>query len=719
MTIRFSDIVEAGRPYDLVVRFSAAKLGLPPGRGSVPLVVMLTAPGFTVLPEVEQWIDVSRDAKEAMVTYSLTAIDADAPITRQIRAQVWRGNVSIASETYQTTVVPKGFQARRGSVAAARIRRGQPKAKSRSAIRKGSSAESSRAPTRVTRRIASHRSRPTFANGGSEARRKNGGGGGHRSPVRAMAKKSSAPKRQPVSRRRTSETKPALSVSREPRIVFHERVDAGKANALVVNLSDAISRVQRERLVTVEIPGGRDSVPVVVRLSAPGFTVKPKPEQTIKVGRVFDARLEQATFTLTALDPGAEPLTREIRADFWLGNNCVGAVTHRTRVFPKGYRGQKVGDGSGSSTSFVLDDDRKECDLVIIVEATKDDGQPPYEIHLRSRIPGADYASLRMGKLQITPRELSKTLNEVFSNFVSAYPVDGKPKEIAQWRESMRGAIDTLGKYLWQKLPARLRTEYFRLYDAGLLPVSIQVHSDEMLIPWELLIPHRAEGKAEVLKPLGVAHVMGRWRPGIGIQPRPQRLRIESACIVNPKYPGDTQLLWSILEAADLKAKLPVFKALSPATSATLKKLLARTDVQFVHYTGHGEYAKKQADLSTLILEGGDRLAAMDFVAAKLLSKGKPLIYLNACEAGSTGIVMGQMGGFAVQCLTSGCSGIIAPYWAVTDGTAKDFSLAFYEMLGKGRSIGEALRDLRAKHPKDPTFQAFAYFGDPWTQPQF
>jgi hypothetical protein len=394
-------------------------------------------------------------------------------------------------------------------------------------------------------------------------------------------------------------------------------------------------------------------------------------------------------------------------------------VTHRTQVIPEGYRGPVQPDGSGRSTAFELKDDRQECDLVIIVTSTREDGKPPYDIHLRSQIPGADYAFRPMGRLAITPTELSKTLNGVFSKFVSAFPVGGTKKQVAAWRENMRDAIETLGKYLWGKLPGKFRDEYFRLKAGKNLPRSIQVHSDEMLIPWELLIPHRSNGKAEVLKPLGVMHVMGRWRPGLGIQPRPQRLRVRSACIVNPKYAAEKALWWSIMEAAELRAELPVFKPLDPPTRSEFKKLLARSDVQIVHYTGHGRYTAKQADLSSLELQGGDNVDAIDFVAASLFSKGRALVYLNACEAGNVGVVMGQMGGFAVQCLSNGCSGVIAPYWAVVDGTAKDFSLEFYGMLKKGRSIGEALKELRAKHPKDPTFQAFSYFGDPWTQLQF
>ncbi len=55
----------------------------------------------------------------------------------------------------------------------------------------------------------------------------------------------------------------------------------------------------------------------------------------------------------------------------------------------------------------------------------------------------------------------------------------------------------------------------------------------------------------------------------------------------------------------------------------------------------------------------------------------------------------------------------------IPDDTAMKFSLALYERLNSGRSIGEALQSLREENPRDPTFRAFAYFGDPWARPHF
>lgn len=510
---------------------------------------------------------------------------------------------------------------------------------------------------------------------------------------------------------------PAANVTRLPHIDFHELVRAGESHPLTVRLSDAISPADRERAIAVAIEAGMKSVTLQVSLSAPGFVVTPKRELPLVVGRDFDAAREQVTFHLTAQEPaGGEPVKREISADIWLGNASIGGVKHWTEVVPAKFRGSHAGDGRSRATPFALDAAGHECDWVIRVEGKDESGAPPYQVSVRSQIPGGpEYESRRMGRIAISRTQFAATMRRQFERFAEGPPPDASAKEVRAWREGLLQELDTLGRWLWTRLPQKLRDEYFRLHDARQAPESILVHSDEMLIPWELLVPVR-DGKA--LPRLGVAHVMGRWRPSLGMRPRPQRMAVDSPTIVNPKYGGDQALLWSLLEANDLRTSLPAFQALHPVDRKSMGKLLRRTDVRLLHFTGHGKYAPN-ADLSTLLLEGGDTLTAMALIGAPLLAKGHPIIYLNACEVGNTGVVMGRMGGFAAQCVENGCSGVIAPYWAVADQSARDFAVAFYDELRAGRSVGEALRLLRKRNPRNPTFQAFAYLGDPWTQPQF
>jgi len=535
------------------------------------------------------------------------------------------------------------------------------------------------------------------------------------SKLRRTAAQVGRPPRPPERAKNAAVAEPVV-VKRNPKIEFHELVFSGVAHDLVVRLSDAISRADLERVFSAPIAAGKDTVTLSVSLSAPGFSVRPKRELPLVVGREFDSKREQVKFSLTAQEPGKQPAKREISADIWLGNSCIGGVKHWTTVAPKGYKGHLIGSGESRSAPFEIRDHGRECEWVIRVEGTNELGEPPYQISLRSRIPSEkEVESLRVGSITFPRHEMARNLKEQFARFATGFPSGGTKTEIGKWSAELVQELTTLGRWLWTQLPQRFRDEYYRLHDAKHLPSSILVHSDEMLIPWELIVPHR-DGKS--LPTLGAAHVMGRWRPALGMRPRPQQMKVHQATIANPRYdPGDA-LLWSQIEAADLESAVPSFKKLPRVDGATMRSLLKRTDVQLLHFTGHGQFAN-YANLNSLVLEGGALLTAAALAGSRLLAKASPIIYLNACEAGNTGVVMGRMGGFFAACVENGCSGVIAPYWAVADESAKEFALAFYGKLTAGLSIGEALQELRKMRPRDPTYLAFAYVGDPFARPTF
>lgn len=241
-----------------------------------------------------------------------------------------------------------------------------------------------------------------------------------------------------------------------------------------------------------------------------------------------------------------------------------------------------------------------------------------------------------------------------------------------------------------------------------------------MILPWELVIPHGTlDGAAFELPPLGRRHIIGRWKPGTIMKPQPQRFRVTRFCIVNPPYPPPDELPSTAREVDGLRKLFPKISVIAPADFATVQReVLARDDVQLFHFSGHGEFQGANADLSTLRLLHG-ALHAVTVNGARFLGAASPVIYLNACHAGAAGGVVGRAGGFSANLLTSGCGGVIAPYWPVDDERAADFALGLYEKLARERSIGEALLELREEHPADPTYRAFAYLGDPWTRLDF
>jgi CHAT domain-containing protein len=97
------------------------------------------------------------------------------------------------------------------------------------------------------------------------------------------------------------------------------------------------------------------------------------------------------------------------------------------------------------------------------------------------------------------------------------------------------------------------------------------------------------------------------------------------------------------------------------------------------------------------------------------VKKRQPLIFLNACQVGRSGLSLTGIGGWAKQCLAAGASAFIGPYWAVYDQSAYAFAQALYDRLLAGLPIGQAAQEARVtvKSMGDPSWLAYTIFADP------
>jgi hypothetical protein len=514
---------------------------------------------------------------------------------------------------------------------------------------------------------------------------------------------------------------PPIRLERIPQIDFHELVKEGETWDLVVRLNDSSSAAESAARLALALGPGEESLSLTVELSAPGFDVIGSRQCPIVVSRKRDPSKEQARFTLRALNPGKAPLVREIVATFWLDKVEVGASRHFTTVKPAAYTGNAVPDGRDFNEPIVVAARPREwADLVIYVRQLGK-ADEAYDVSVRCQVPGQEYDLTPMGTMTITAgltKYLSDFLDPPFRAFPDpTLPDDRYDSALAEWNAAFLVTLNDLGKQLWTMLPSAFRSEYLRLASGSPAPRSISVHSDEMILPWEIIVPSGAiDGRYAELPMLGAAHVMGRWKPGLGARPQPQALPIRHMAIANPQYAQDS-LSWSAREATELTTLMDAADAASPLRRSDLNALLARDDIQFFHFSGHGDWdGGTNADLSALRLEGGDTLPAAAFASTRLGAEAHPILFLNACTVGRAGIVIGRPGGFAANCLLAGWSGVVAPYWPVYDPEAYAFSLSFYRKLKLGRSLGEALQELRVERPGDPTAQSYSYFGDPWAR---
>lgn len=402
---------------------------------------------------------------------------------------------------------------------------------------------------------------------------------------------------------------------------------------------------------------------------------------------------------------------------------CSGLVIHRgPGPRPRARKPRNEAFPAGTSR-------REDADWVIYVMGE----ESPYTVYVRSSVPADPYALREYGTLRLPANELPGLLEHHLAGLFGACPApDGLTpaafrKAAAAWQKRFAHDIEAFGRQLWTCLPLALREAYFRLYDQRSAPASIQVHSTDMSFPWELVVPFRSHPPVhdKRLQPLGIAHIIGRWKPSLSLKPpTSQILQVQRFCVVNPHYPPPHALPHATAEVEELQRLFAGLTVVTPADWPSVnQQVLERSDIQVFHFTGHGRFDQSTADLSELILEDGP-LNALSMAGKPLCLFAQPLVYLNACSVGAAGFSVGRAAGFAATLLEGdgqqgGCTGLIAPYWVVNDERAKDFAVSLYRKLRMRRAVGEALQELRAEHPGDPTYLAYAYFGDAWLRCNF
>ena len=102
---------------------------------------------------------------------------------------------------------------------------------------------------------------------------------------------------------------------------------------------------------------------------------------------------------------------------------------------------------------------------------------------------------------------------------------------------------------------------------------------------------------------------------------------------------------------------------------------------------------------------------------SKIAIQGFPVIFANACEAGTLQKESYGVAGIARSFLGSGAIAFLAPLWEIPDELAAEFAIGFYQrLLYEGKNIGLAIREtklaLRDKF-SGVLWATFSQFGDP------
>jgi len=267
------------------------------------------------------------------------------------------------------------------------------------------------------------------------------------------------------------------------------------------------------------------------------------------------------------------------------------------------------------------------------------------------------------------------------------------------------------GDYLTKIIvPAPLHEALWNLRDRIKV---IQIQSAEPWIPWELC---RLSGGAPVTDAgfLSEKFVVTRWLMGVAQQPK---LTARNIGVV---LPSGTGLTAAEPERAFLHTLASPSRKVEdiPADATALRRALALGTYDGFHFTGHGQYSAQDADRSAVLMEPGSPPFTPEDVSGVVANLGlaRPLVFLNACEIGRAGSVLGGLAGWPPAFIQAGAGAFVGPYWKIGDGAAEQFVRTFYrELLERGATVGEAAHRARlaVRDATDPTWLSYVVYAHP------
>lgn len=258
------------------------------------------------------------------------------------------------------------------------------------------------------------------------------------------------------------------------------------------------------------------------------------------------------------------------------------------------------------------------------------------------------------------------------------------------------------GAQLFRELiPKELQRRLWALRDAVR---TVQVVSEEVWIPWELLRLQNPDDRSPVGPFLVEAFNLTRWLPSPPVLELPMR-RI--ALVI----PRDSNLPSSVLEGQRLRTLAGAARDVVEirATFPEVRDAMASGHYDSWHFAGHGLTGQGGPHSWSIMLEGGERLrAAHLYASARNLGTSKPLVFLNACHSGRGAPSLTGMAGLASAFLEAGAGAFLGSHWGLEDESAFCFAEEFYKHLFAGVEIGEAVRQARSR------LRAFCPTGNDW-----
>ncbi|WP_436491855.1 CHAT domain-containing protein [Actinokineospora sp. HUAS TT18] len=424
-----------------------------------------------------------------------------------------------------------------------------------------------------------------------------------------------------------------------------------------------------------------------------------------------------ATVRMTALGDPNLRARRDIGASFYVDGGLRGYASRSIEVTGSPSGVVPLFDGGLLDIGPLLAQDAP--DLVVIVERGEDLRGQTLLWSTRSTVPGVPAAP---GPFRSEIGEDPAAFARRVRLDVGAFGGDARGTTL-----KLIGVGRTIAEHIPDEVCAVLAATAAARDPA---PATVLLLSSEPHVPWELAVLDPPPPGSPFL---GSAMAIGRWVLARR-KPRPTpptQVRADRHLVVTARYegvPGWARLPSAEAEAEALRAAYPPAVEVQPLHSAVLDCLEAGPAAGVLHFALHGKYDPENAQDGLVLLAPSaadptrlvprflqpDQVSAMEFTTA-------PFVFLNACQVGAAGEVLGDYSGLAKAFLYAGAAGVVAPLWNVNDEAASAIAEAFYRDAYGPNALppAEILRRARAKvtrtdFPDWPaTTLAYQFFGHP------
>lgn len=274
-------------------------------------------------------------------------------------------------------------------------------------------------------------------------------------------------------------------------------------------------------------------------------------------------------------------------------------------------------------------------------------------------------------------------------------------------------AIRGIGQQIWEAAPQQFKEHYLSLVSSRGANFPIQVFSDEVNVPWEMMWPSDPSSDQD-FDHLFMRHPIARW-------------------------PGTSSLITNSFKAGMIASFVPTYVS-RPLPAAQAEGLWLQTElgavahetsyngfldflenppankhVQIVHFAGHGSSAAPDSPAS--IEMDALKMITVDEVrqgAIKLGKRDHPLFILNACEVGTNTNELGLADGWAMALIGNKFGGVIAPLWPIDDeDSGLMIQKTLVSFLKSGETLAESLRQARVSaRTLSPTPFCYVLYGD-------